>query len=239
VCVDSGSANSEQENVVECQGTGNNGDMDESGSSRVLEVLGREVEEVDDEQHLSEPEVAAAPEVDETEEEKVVEDEVRANIGGSLDVDLVLRVQVPAVSNLQDEQDDHVDGGDDGVEGKGGVVVRVLVPDGASVVLALGGRIERVVDAGHDQEEPRGSRQDLVASKATGGVRLAVHEGVDCHLSDSCLMARVMSRLTGVDALVRVLESLGDSLGGVVLGHGVKVGRKVSLKLFLTCSTKM
>jgi hypothetical protein len=133
VCVDSGSANSEQEDVVECQGTGNNGNVDESRGSRVLEVLGREVEEVDDEQHLSEPEVAAAPEVDETEEEKVVEDEVRANISGSLDINLVLRVQVPAVANLQDEQDDHVNGCDDGVEGKGGVVVRVLVPDGASV----------------------------------------------------------------------------------------------------------
>lgn len=180
VCIDSGSANSEQEDVVKGQGTGNNGDVDKSRGSRVLEVEGREVEEVDDEQHLGKPEVAAAPEVDETEPEQVVEDEVRANISGSLDVDLILRVQVPAVSNLQDEQDDHVNRCDDRVEGKGSVVVRVLVPDGASVVLALGGRIEGVVDAGNDQEEPRGSRQDLVASKATGGVRLAVHKGVHC-----------------------------------------------------------
>lgn len=178
MCVDSGSTNSEQENIVECQGTGNDGNVDESGSSRVLEVLGGEVEEVDDEQHLSKPEVAAAPEVNETEPEQVVEDEVRANIGGSLDVDLILRVQVPAVANLEDEQDNHVDRGDDGVEGKGSVVVRVLAPDGATV--ALGGRIEGVVDAGDNQEEPRGSCQDLVASEATGGVRLAIHEGVHC-----------------------------------------------------------
>ena len=154
MCVDSGSANSEQQNIVESQRAGNDGDVDESGSSRVLEVLGREVEEVDDEQHLGKPEVAAAPEVDEAEPEQVVEDEVRANIGGSLDVNLILRVQVPAVTDLQDEQDNHVDRGDDGVEGKGGVVVRVLVPDGASVVLALGWRIEGVVDAGDNQEEP-------------------------------------------------------------------------------------
>lgn len=154
MCIDSGSANSEQENIVEGQRTGDNGNVDESGSSRVLEVLGGEVEEVDDEQHLGEPEVAAAPKVDEAEPEQVVEDEVRANIGGSLDVDLILRVQVPAVSNLENEQDNHVNGSDDGVEGKGSVVVRVLVPDGASMVLALGRRIEGVVDAGDNQEEP-------------------------------------------------------------------------------------
>lgn len=150
--MDSSSANSEQENIVECQRTGNNGDVDESGGSRVLEVLGGEVEEVDDEQHLGKPEVAAAPEVDEPEPEQVVEDEVRPNIGGSLDVDFILRVQVPAVTDLEDEQDDHVDRSDDGVKGKGGVVVRILAPDGAAI--ALGGRIEGVVDAGDDQEEP-------------------------------------------------------------------------------------
>jgi hypothetical protein len=48
-----------------------------------------------------------------------------------------------------------------------------------------------------------------------------------------------VSRLTGVDALVCGLESLCDSLGGIVLGHVVKVERKVLLKLLLTCSTKM
>jgi len=152
VCIDSGSANSEQENVVECQRTGDNGDVDESRGSRVLEVLGGEVEEVDDEKHLGEPEVAAAPEVDEAEPEQVVENEVRANISGSLDVDVVLRVQVPTVANLQDKKDNHVNGSDDGVEGKGSVVVRVLVPDGARWCLC--GLIESVVDAGDNQEEP-------------------------------------------------------------------------------------
>jgi hypothetical protein len=53
------------------------------------------------------------------------------------------------------------------------------------------------------------------------------------------LRVRVVSRLTGVDALVCGLESLCDSLGGIVLGHVVKVERKVLLKLLLTCSTKM
>lgn len=96
----------------------------------------------------------AAPQVNETEPEKVVEDEVRANVGSSVDVDLVLRVQVPAVANLEDVQHNHVDRSDDGVEGERSVAVRVLVPDGASVVLALMGRIEGVVDARHDQEKP-------------------------------------------------------------------------------------
>ena len=38
------------------------------------------------------------------------------------------------------------------------------------------------------------------------------------------LKVRVVSRLTGVDALVCGLESLCDSLGGVVLGHGLDLG---------------
>lgn len=98
--------------------------------------------------------MATAPQVNETKPEQVVEDEVRANISGGLDVDGVLRVQVPAVADLKDVQDNHVDRGDDGVKGKGGVAVRVLVPDGALVVLALGGRIEGVVDAGDNEEKP-------------------------------------------------------------------------------------
>lgn len=61
---------------------------------------------------------------------------------------------MPAVTDLEDVQDNHVDRGDDRVESKGGVAVRVLVPDGASVVLALGGCIEGVIDTGDDQEKP-------------------------------------------------------------------------------------
>lgn len=178
--VDSSSANGEQENIVDCQRARDNGDVDESGGSRVLEVESREVEEVDDDKHLSKPEVAAAPQVDEAEHEQVVEDEVGANVGGGLDVDLVLRVQVPAVSDLENVQHNHVDRSDDRVKSEGSVTVRVLVPDSASVVLALSGRIEGVVDAGDNKKKPRGGSQDLVASEASGRVRLAIHEGVDC-----------------------------------------------------------
>lgn len=98
--------------------------------------------------------MATAPQVNETKPEQVVEDEVRANISGGLDVDRVLRVQVPAVADLEDVQHNHIDRGNDGVECKGCVTVRVLVPDGSSVVLALSGRIEGVVDASDNKEQP-------------------------------------------------------------------------------------
>jgi hypothetical protein len=42
-----------------------------------------------------------------------------------------------------------------------------------------------------------------------------------------------VSRLTRVDALVCCLESLGDSLGRVVLGHDVKLEREISVTLVL------
>ena len=53
------------------------------------------------------------------------------------------------------------------------------------------------------------------------------------------LRVRVVSRLTGVDALVGGLKCLCDSLRGVVFGHVVKLDVRFSCKLFLTCSTKM
>jgi hypothetical protein len=48
-----------------------------------------------------------------------------------------------------------------------------------------------------------------------------------------------VSRLTRVDALVCGLESLGDSLRGVVLGHDVRWEREISVKLILTWYTRM
>lgn len=92
--------------------------------------------------------------MDETKPEQVVENEVRSNVGSSLDVDVVLRVQVPAVSDLKDVQHNHVDGRDDRVESKWSVAVRVLMPDGSSVVFAFSGRVEGVVDARHDKKKP-------------------------------------------------------------------------------------
>jgi hypothetical protein len=154
VCIDSGSTDSKQKNVVQSQRTRHDRNVDESRCSRVSEIKRREIEKVDDQKHLGEPKVRATPQMSKAEQEQVVEDKVASYICGSLDVDWILRVQVPAVANLQDGQDDDVDGGDDRVEGEWRVMVRVLVPDGASVVLALTRRIERVVDAGNNKQEP-------------------------------------------------------------------------------------
>jgi hypothetical protein len=46
-------------------------------------------------------------------------------------------------------------------------------------------------------------------------------KGFTVHPVRFVLRVRVVSRLTRVDALVCCLESLGDSLRGVVLGHDV------------------
>lgn len=154
VGINGGSTNSEHQNIGQSQRTRNNRDVDESGGARVSEVGSGKVEEVDDDQQLSEPEVGSDPEVDEAEEEEVAGDEVGAYIGGSVHVNLILRVQVPAVADLENVQDNHVDGGDDRVQGERSVSAVVLVPDGSTVVLALMRRIEGVVDAGDYKQEP-------------------------------------------------------------------------------------
>ena len=53
----------------------------------MAEVGQREVEEIDDEQELGEPEVGADPEVDEAEEQEVVGNVVGADVPCSGDVD--------------------------------------------------------------------------------------------------------------------------------------------------------
>lgn len=74
----------------------------------MTEIGKRQVEEVDDNQQLSQPEMIADPEMDETKEEKVGSDVVRANVGCGSDIDGVLGVQAPRVDELQNEQNDPV-----------------------------------------------------------------------------------------------------------------------------------
>lgn len=62
---------------------GKSGGVDEEGGAWVAEITDSEVEEVDDNQEEREPEVAASPKMNETEQEKVRGDVVGRNVAGS------------------------------------------------------------------------------------------------------------------------------------------------------------
>lgn len=160
-------------------------DMHERRRLAVPEVKRAQVEKVDSQDQLAPPKVAAGPEHDKGRSQQVVEDEVRADIGGGGDALGVAGEEALQVADLEDEQGDPVDAGQDGVELEGGGVGAVLAPDGSGVavvemaVLTTGGSAEGVYDADDDQEEPGGDGQELVDAQASLAVGFALCEGVD------------------------------------------------------------
>lgn len=84
------------------------------------------------------------------------EDEVTADVGGTLDKGLIGRVEVPDIASLHDKDDDPIDTGDDGIEGKWSSHVAVLAPNRvASVIMfAVFWGIEGVVHCYDDNKEP-------------------------------------------------------------------------------------
>ncbi|KAJ8106087.1 hypothetical protein OPT61_g9774 [Boeremia exigua] len=95
--VESHSADPVQGDEVPSQRARNRADVDGARGGRVAEVRKAQVEEVDDEQQLGEPEVAAHPQVDEAEEQQVGGDVVRADVCGGDEVGLVRRPEGPGV----------------------------------------------------------------------------------------------------------------------------------------------
>lgn len=89
-----------------CKRPRNRGGVDEARVRVVAEVERREVDEVDDENHLGPVEVGADEEHDEGKVEEVVEDEVAADAGGGVDDLGVLGEEVGDVAKLEDEEDD-------------------------------------------------------------------------------------------------------------------------------------
>lgn len=83
-------------------------DVDGARGGAVAEVGEAQVEEVDDEQQLGDPKVAAHPEMDEAEEQEIGRDVVRADVGGGDEVSLVRRPQRPGIDELEGEDDDPV-----------------------------------------------------------------------------------------------------------------------------------
>ena len=112
--------------------------------------------------------------------ERAYKDEMAADVGSAGDKGLIGRVEVPRVATLHNEHDDPVDGGDDGVEREGSSQVAVLAPYRVAAVrvLAVGGRVEGVVDAGDDDEEPGEDGQHLEGDEGFSAVAVAFDEGV-------------------------------------------------------------
>lgn len=187
-----------QRDKVPRQRSADNADVDQAGGSRVAEVSSAQIEKVDHEQQLGNPEVAAHPEVHEAEEQQVVGDEVRANVGSSIDVDGVGRVQGVGVEQLQNVEHDPVDGRDDAALRKRRRVVVLPEPGIASVnmgmavlvavfmarlvlgvVLLVAWRaVERVVHGRHEEQQPAHRRGDLVVEERPRGELIALGEGV-------------------------------------------------------------
>ena len=87
--MESDSANPVQGNKVPSQGTSNRANVDRSRCCGVAEVGKGQVEEVDDQEKLAQPEVGPDPEVDETEQQQVRCNIVGANVGSGRGVDSV------------------------------------------------------------------------------------------------------------------------------------------------------
>lgn len=175
------------------------------------------MEEVYHNQQKRPPEVASAPEVDEAEDEEVVADEPWCQVqcccqGGRSRVDLEETCQVRDLENIED---DPVDGDDDSVQGKWGVVVAVLAPDGAAVVAALMGSFEGVVDGGYDQDKPRDGCEDLVGEDGVLAVGRRLAERV-------CYWTIISSGRRGKLLLWRAyllasLQLLSDGKVGIIM----------------------
>lgn len=88
------------------QRTTHRADVNEARCSAMAEIGSGKVEEVDDDEQLGEPEVAAHPEMHEAEEEEVVGDEVAADVCGSGGEDSIGCVECVRVVELEDEEND-------------------------------------------------------------------------------------------------------------------------------------
>lgn len=87
-------------------GTCNGREVDKGRGSQMHPVRGRLAEEVDDEDDLGGPEVAAHPQHDKGKDEQVVQDEMGGDIGGSGDQDGVPGEEVPQIADLGEQQQD-------------------------------------------------------------------------------------------------------------------------------------
>lgn len=116
VSIDSDSSIGVQGNEGPCEWSRNSRSMNQSMVCVVTEVCGREVEEVDDKENLSPPEMGANEEQDESEVEEVVQNEVASNAGRSLDICIVVGEEVPDITELEEVENGPVDWSDNCIQ---------------------------------------------------------------------------------------------------------------------------
>lgn len=167
---------------------GKSGGVDEDGRAWVAEVAKREVEEVDDDQEESDPEVAADPEVDKSEDEEVRCDEMGRNVAGSGKVELGGGlVEGEEVVHLEDEDDDPVYARDDAILGK--CSWKVVAPDSPVVdqvsastmvvVMVFWRSVESVIDGGEEEDQVGEGGGDLVNENRLAGVCVSAGKWVE------------------------------------------------------------
>jgi hypothetical protein len=175
-----------QRHEVPSQRARDGANMDQPRRRAMPEVRKAQIEKVHNKHEFGDPKVAARPEMDEAEEQQIRRDVVGADVGGGRHVDAVGGVEGPCVDELEDEQDDPVEGGDDAVlgEGRGGVVA----PDGVVPVLVVAfvWGAEGVVDGGDDEDDVGDEGGDAEEDELLCGVVFAAGEGVDCIARSAC-----------------------------------------------------
>jgi len=169
-----------QGNKRPCQWSRNDRDVNESWVGVVAEVKGRQVEEVENQDQLRPNIVATHEQHHECKVEEVADDKVTSYTGGCVDIVGIGGEEGPDISDLQDEEDNPVEGGDDLVLSERSVVSSVDSPDGVAPALhIITWCVEGVVESGDYEKEPGESGQDLISPDRLGGVGLASCERVE------------------------------------------------------------
>jgi len=149
----------------------------------VPEVEGGQIEEVDNEDQLSPNIVTTNEQHDEGKEQEVADDEVASYTGGSVDIVGIGGEEGPDISDLKNEENNPVNGGDDGVLSERSVIQLVDSPDCmAGFLLIIPWYIERIVEGSDEEKEPGESTEELVSPN-----------GLDCMRLASCKRVQVAS----------------------------------------------
>lgn len=86
---------------------------------------------------------------------------------------------MPNISELKDEEDDPVNGCNDGVEGESRMMVLVLTPDCSSSIDVIVWSMEGIVDTADDDEQPCYDSRDLVDQETSCTMSLSFGEWID------------------------------------------------------------
>lgn len=161
------------------QRAGNHRSVDETGIRVVAEVERREIEEVENENNLGPVEMRLDKEHDKGEMEEIVQDEVASDAGGGIDDVRVAREEVAYVTSLEDEEENPVDGGDGGIQGKGRAIQSIQVPEASANVVAIVRLVQGVVDGDDDRQDPSKECENLVGEDGPRRMILPLAEGVE------------------------------------------------------------